>query len=106
MPACSKIPTFMPMGRPSGKLFNHTSSLQLSLCDRTRFRPAVASSIWGGVRNSLLKRPNQHSFAICDNAGFLIACSNIKKPHINYDMLGYDKGSFISACSNTLDLYV
>ena len=80
VPACSKIPTLMPMGRPSGSLFNQTPSLQLSICDRTRFRPAVASSLtfslWGGVPISLLKRPNQHSFAICDKAQFWLACSN------------------------------
>ena len=41
--------------------------------------PAVASSLtfslWRGVRNSLLKRSNQH----WDNARFRPVCSNIKK---------------------------
>ena len=32
------------MGRPSGSLLNHAPSLQLSICDRTKFRPAMASS--------------------------------------------------------------
>ena len=40
--ACSKV----PMGWPSGSLLNHTPSLQLSICDRMRFRPAVASSLF------------------------------------------------------------
>ena len=77
------ISTLMPMGQPSGSLFNSTPSFQLSICDQTRFRPAVASSLtfslWGGVRNSLPKRPIQHSFAICNKARFWLACSNIKK---------------------------
>ena len=84
MPACSKILTLMPMGRRSafsGSLFNHTQSLQLSICDWTRFMPAVASSVtfslWIGVRNSLLKQPNQHRFVMCDKARFRLACSNI-----------------------------
>ena len=59
-----------------------------SICDRTRFRPAVASSLtfplWVDVWNSLLKRPNQHSFAICNKERFGPACSNIKNT-INYD---------------------
>ena len=45
MPACSKTSTLMPMGRPSGSLLNHTPSLQFGICDRTRFRLAVANSL-------------------------------------------------------------
>ena len=81
----------MPMGRRSGSLFNHTYSSQFSICDRTRLRPAVASSLtfslWVDVRNSLLKRPNQRSFAICNKERFGPACSNIKKKNtVNYDL--------------------
>ena len=83
----------MPMGRRSGSLFNHTYSSQFSICDRTRFRPAVASSLtfslWVDVRNSLLKRPNQHSFAICNKERFGPAYSNIKKKkhtHTHYKL--------------------
>ena len=74
--------------------------------------PAVASSLtfslWIGVRNSLLKRPNQHRFAMCDRARFRLACSiiNKKKDPINYDLRGNDYGSFRSACSNILELLV
>ena len=50
MHACSKIPTLMPMGRPSGSLFNHTPSSQWGICDWTRFRPAVASSCEATIR--------------------------------------------------------
>ena len=92
-PACSKIPTVMPMGRRSGSLFNHTYSSQFSICDQTRFKPAVASSLsfslWVDVRNSLLKRPNQRSFAIYNKERFGPACSNIKKTKKkthNYDL--------------------
>ena len=90
MPACSKILTLMSMGRRSGSLFNHTPSLQLSICDWTRFMTAVASSLtfslWIGVRNSLLKRPNQHRFVMCDKARFRLACSNIKKKPLGYKL--------------------
>ena len=45
--------------------------------------PAVASSLtfslWIGVRNSLLKRPNQHRFVMCVNARFRLACLIIYK---------------------------
>ena len=89
MPACSMIPTLMPMGRPSGSLLNHIPSLQLCICDWSRFRRAVENSLTfsllGGVLNSLLKRPNQHSFAICDKARFRLACLNNEKI-INYDL--------------------
>ena len=77
----------MPMGRRSGSLFNHTPSLQLSICDWTRFMPAVANSLTFslliGVRNSLLKLPNQHRFVMCDKARFRLACSNLKKKKKN-----------------------
>ena len=57
---------------------------QFSICDRTRFSPAVASSLtfslWVDVRNSLLKRPNQHSFAICNKERLGPAFSNILRP--------------------------
>ena len=85
MPACSKIPTLMPMGRPSGSLFHHTSSLQMSICDLTMFRPDLTNSLTFSFCGEafriglLLKRPNQHSFAICDKARFRLVCSNIKK---------------------------
>ena len=97
-PACSKIPTLMPIGRRSGSLFNHTYSSQLSICNRTRFRPAVASSLtfslWVDVRNSLLKRPNQRSFAICNQERFGPACSNIKKIHYKLQPVRLRLGEF------------
>ena len=86
--ACLKIPTLMPLG---GLLEACLS--QFSICDGTRFRPAEASSLtfspWVDVRTSLLKRPNQHSFASCNKERFGPACSNIffKKTYtINYDL--------------------
>ena len=86
MPACSKIPNLMPMGRPSGSLFHHTSSLQMSICDRTMFRQIPKHFPSGEVFRIglLLKRPNQHSFSICDKARFRLVCSNIffKKKHL------------------------
>ena len=97
-PACSKFPTLMPMGRRSGSLFNHTYSSQFSICDRTRFRPAVASSLtyslWVDVWNSLLKRPNQRSFAICNKERFGPACSNNKIKHYKLRPVSLRLGEF------------
>ena len=54
VPACSKIPTLTPMGQPSGSLFNHTSSLQLSICDSTRFRPVFGIACLNDQINTVL----------------------------------------------------
>ena len=51
-----------------------------------RVASSLTFSLWVDVRNSLLKRPNQRSFAICNKERFGPACSNTKKNTIHYDL--------------------
>ena len=59
-----------------------------------RVASSLTFSLWVDVRNSLLKRPNQRSFAICNKERFGPACSNTKKKHYSLRPVRLRLGEF------------